>query len=209
MKRSLFALALAAALPLSAHAAERPNGLSYTSFEGDYVGADVGGIDSMDGFALRGSASFAKNWYATGSITRVSKGDVDLGFGVPVDIDFEQTVLGIGWHADISDNAAFIAEAAYLRDAFEAENNSLFASGDDSFDGYRLSAGLRGNLGKRFEGEVKAHWSDLQDIDGGFGGEISGLFKINETWGITAGWQTDDLGDDNVDQWRVGVRASY
>jgi len=208
MKRSLFALALAAALPLSAHAAERDNGLSYTYFEGDYVSGDVQGINSMDGFALRGSAHFGKNWYATGSLSRVSKGDIDLGYSVPVDVDFEQTVLGIGWHADISDNAAFIAEAAYLRDAFEVENNSV-GSADDSFSGYRLTAGLRGNLGKRFEGEVKAHWSDLQDIDGGFGGEINGLFKINTTWGITAGWQTDDLGDDNVDAWHVGVRASY
>jgi hypothetical protein len=64
-------------------------------------------------------------------------------------------------------------------------------------------------MGSRFEGEVRAHWSDLQDVDGGFGGEINGLFKINDTWGITAGWQTDELGDDNVDQWRVGVRASF
>lgn len=208
MKRALFAMALAAALPLSAHAAEGPTELSYTYFEADYVAADVIGVDSMDGIALRGSASFGKNWYATGSWTRVSKGDVDLGYTVPVDVDFDQFVLGIGWHTPISDNAAFIAEAAYLRDTLEVENNSV-GSADDGFDGYRLTAGLRGKLGARFEGEVKAHWSDLQDIDGGFGGEINGLFSINKTWGITAGWATEDLGDDNVDQWHVGVRASY
>jgi hypothetical protein len=207
MNRTLLALALAVALPLSAQAAEGDK-LSYTNFEADYVSADVTGINNMDGFAVRGSAAFGTRWYATGSWARVSKGDIDLGYGVPVDVDFEQTVLGIGWHADISDKAAFIAEAAYVRDNFDVANNSI-GSDDHGYDGYRLTAGLRGKLTPRFEGEVRAHWSDLQDIDGGFGAEINGLFNINKTWGVTAGWATDDLGDDNVNQWKVGVRASY
>jgi hypothetical protein len=207
MMRSLFALALAAALPLSAQAADSPDGLSYTWFEGDLVSADVSDLDSMKGFALRGSAAFAPKWYVTGSWSRVSD-DVDVGLADNVDVDFEQTTLGVGYHTAISDKAAFIAEVAYLRDSLEV--GSGFGSPDESFDGYRLTAGLRGQLSPRFEGEVKAHWSDLQDIDGGFGGEINGLFKINPTWGITAGWAHDDLGDGgDVDQWKVGVRASY
>jgi hypothetical protein len=209
MMRSLVALALAAALPLSAHAADGPNGVSFTYFEADYVSADVDPIDSMDGIGLRGSASFGKNWYAHGSWTRVSEGDVDLGFGFPVDIDFDQTVLGIGWHGDISDNAAFLVEGAYVRDTYEAENNSLLAGGNNGIDGWRLGAGLRGQLGERFEGEVKAHWTDMQDIDSGFGGEINGLFHINQTWGITGGWSHDDLGDSDIDAWHLGVRASF
>jgi hypothetical protein len=206
MKRSLFALALAAALPMSAHAADA---VSFTYFEADYVNADVAGFDNMDGFALRGSAHFARNWYGTASWSRVSD-SIDVGASVgDVDLDFEQTTIGIGWHTNMSENAAFLAEAAYVSDNFEISYNPALASGNDRFDGWRLTAGLRGNLGKRFEGEVRAHYSDLQDIDGGWGGEINGLFKINNTWGVTAGWQTDDLGDDSVDQWRVGVRASF
>jgi len=208
MKRTVFALVLAAALPLSAHAADGLGELSYTYFEGDFVSADVSGIDSMNGFALRGSAGFGKNWYATGSWSRVSKGDIDLGYGVPVDVDFEQTILGLGWHADISDSAAFLAEVAYVHDNLDIANNSI-GSDNNGFDGYRLTAGLRGKLGAKFEGEVKAHYSNLQDIDTGFGAEINGLFSINQTWGITAGWATEDFGDDNVNQWKLGVRASY
>lgn len=207
MKRTLLALVLAAALPLSAQAADGPSELSYTYFEADYVSAEVAGIDDMDGLALRASAGFADNWYASGSWTRVSKGDVDLG--IPVDIDFDQMVLGVGFHTAISDRGAFIAEAAWVRNTFEIENNSIPASGDDGFDGWRVSAGVRGLLGTRFEGEAKARYSDYENVDGGFGGEINGIFFVNQTWGITAGWAHDDLGDDEVSQWKVGVRASY
>jgi hypothetical protein len=209
MMRSLFALALAAALPLSAHAAEGPDGLSFTDFEADYVQGDVDAFDSMDGFGVRGSAHFSDNWYATGSWTRVSEGDVDLGYLLPVDIDFEQTVLGIGWHGNISDRAAFLVEGSYVHDTFESEINSIPAGGNNGIDGWRLTAGLRGQLGERFEGEVRAHWTDMQDVDSGFGGEINGLFHVNKTWGITGGWSHDDLGDFDVDQWHLGVRASF
>jgi opacity protein-like surface antigen len=209
MKRTLFAVVLAAALPLSAQAADFPTELSYSYFEGDYVSADVSGIDSMDGISLRGSASFGKSWYGTASWTRVSEGDIDLGYSVPVDVDFDQMTIGIGWHTAISDKAAFIAEAAYIKDSFEVENNAVQGSADDSFNGYRVTAGLRGQLGERFEGEVKAHWTDFSDVDGGFGGEINGLFNINKTWGITAGWATEELGDSDIDSWHVGIRASY
>jgi hypothetical protein len=208
MKRTLFALALAAALPLSAQAAEGDS-LSYTYFEADYVGADVTNVDNLDGVALRASAGFGTSWYATASWTRVSKGDIDLGVGIPFDIDFNQSVIGLGWHTAISDKAAFIAEAAWVRDDFEIEANSIPGSGNDGFDGYRITAGLRGKLSDRFEGEIRAHYTDFQDVDGGLGGEINGLFAINKTWGITAGWAHEDLGDDNVDQWKLGVRASY
>ena len=214
MKRTLLALVLAAALPLSAQAAEGPSEISYTYFEADYVAADVVGIDSMDGLALRASAGFAENWYATGSWTRVSKGDIDLGYSVPVDVDFDQMMLGVGFHMDVSDKAAFIAEAAWVRDTIEIENNSVEGSADDGFDGWRASAGFRGLLGSKFEGEAKIRYTDFEDIGGGFGGEINGTFFINKTWGITAGWAYDELGDDDfgdneVSQWKVGVRASY
>ena len=42
MKKTLFALALAAALPLSAQAAEPTTGLSYTWLEGDYIDVEGG-----------------------------------------------------------------------------------------------------------------------------------------------------------------------
>jgi len=53
MKYSLLALALAAALPLSAQAAD---GLSYTYVEADYVNLD----NDVDGWGLRGSAELGE-----------------------------------------------------------------------------------------------------------------------------------------------------
>jgi hypothetical protein len=206
MKRSLFALALAAALPLSAQAAD--DGVSFTYVEADYINADVGDLDNMDGFAVRGNVGFAEHWYGTASLSRVSRGDIDLGYTVPVDVDFEQDTVGIGFHTAIGTKAQFLAELAYASDSFEVENNSV-GSADDRFNGYRATAGIRTLMGSRFEGEFKAHYTDLSDVDAGFGGEINGIFHINETWGVLAGWQSDDLGDDNVDQWKLGVRASF
>ena len=58
IKRSIFALALAAALPLSAHAAD---GISFTNVELDYVHHDVDDL-SPRGWNLQGSAGFAQHW---------------------------------------------------------------------------------------------------------------------------------------------------
>jgi opacity protein-like surface antigen len=207
MKRSLFALALAAALPMSAQAAD--DGVSFTYVEADYVNADVPGLDSMNGFAARGNVGFAEHWYGTASWSKVDKGDVDLGFPEgPVDIDFEESTIGVGFHTAIATRTQFLAELAYVNERLNVEIPS-YGNGTDSTHGYRASAGLRAMLGSRFEGEVKAHYTDLNDIDSGFGGEINGMFAINPTWGITAGWQTDDYGGDNIDQWKLGVRASF
>jgi hypothetical protein len=207
MMRSLIALALAAALPLSAHAAD--DGVSFTYVEADYVNADASGLDNMDGFGLKANVGFAESWYGTASWSKVSKGDVDLGYTDPVDVDFEQSTIGVGYHHAFAPRAHFLAELAYINDRLNIEIPSL-GSGTDSAHGYRASVGIRGLLSPRFEGEAKLHYTDFSgDTDGGVGGEINAVFHVNSTWGVAAGWQRDDVGDDNVDQWKVGVRASF
>jgi hypothetical protein len=205
MKRSLFALALAAILPVSAQAAE---GLSFTYVEADYVSTDAFDTD-MKGFGLKGNAAFHENWYGTASWSRASKGDVDFGYiEGPVDLDFEQASIGIGFTTDIGKNVAFLAELAYLGYSLEAEIPSI-GTDDERFDGYRATAGVRALLGEKFELEGKAHYADLEYIDGSFGAEINGTFHINDTWGVGAGFATQDFDGDDANQWHVGVRASF
>lgn len=205
IKRSLFALALAAVLPVSAQASD---GLSFTYVEADYVNTDAFGLD-MDGFGLKGNVGFAEKFYATASWTETSKGDVDLGYAEgPVDFDLEQSSIGVGFHTPIGKNVAFIAEAAYLNYNVKAGIPDL-GSDNESFNGYRATAGVRALLGEKFELEGKAHYADLEQIDGSFGGEINGTFHINNTWGVGAGWSTQEFEGDDADQWHVGVRASF
>jgi hypothetical protein len=210
IKRSLFALALAAALPVSAQAAD--DGLSFTYVEADYVNTDTLGLD-LDGLALRGNVGFAEKWYGTASWSRASD-SVDLGGGVEDDVDFSQHTIGVGFHTPIANNVHFLAEAAWLRYELQ-EDIGGGIGGSDGVDGYRATVGIRGLMGPKFEGEVKLHYADVQDFDGGIGGEINGVFHINQTWGVAAGYQTQSMdisglsGDADVETWKLGVRASF
>jgi len=96
MKKTLFAIALAAVLPLSAAAAER----SYTYVEGTYNNIE----SDIDGFGVRGSIQFADTgFYALGQYQNFSERSADADF-------FE---LGLGYAMNLSDSLDLITEAAY------------------------------------------------------------------------------------------------
>ena len=182
MKRALFALALAAALPMSAQAAER----SYSYVELDYVNAEFdfgpGVDDNFDGAAVRGSVKFGEsNFY---------------GFGSYADIeDLTQTDLGVGYAHNLSDNLDLVTELAW-------RNTD---AGSFDADDTRVSVGLRGNLADNFEGSIKANYIDGDAYDSEFGGTIGGQFKFNDTWGITG--EAEFVNDVTI--YSVGVRASF
>ena len=184
MKKSLFALALAAALPFSAQAQEKD--LSYTWVEGNYVNLD----NSTDGWGLRGSYEFGKSGlYALGSYSWLNA-DTPLG-GVNAKAD----ELGLGYHHAIADKTDLIGEVAY-------RNADI---GTQNIDGGRASVGVRSAMTKNFEGFVKANYYDLSDYSGDVSGTIGAQYKFNPNWGATA---EAEVG--NGDQaYLVGVRASF
>ena len=193
MKRSLLALALAAALPVSAQAAE----LSYNFIELDYARMNVdddGGFDvDPDGFGLKGSFELGEKMYAFGSYLRGS--DEIAGF----DFDIDQTQLGLGDRHGISDTADFIAELRWMNvsadvDGFDADAN-----------GGRVSAGFRGVMAENFEGYAKANYTDGGDFDGEFSGTLGAQVKFNPTWGITG---EAEFGSD-TSIYMLGLRASF
>ena len=184
MKTSLLALALAAALPLSAQAADK---LSNTSVEADYVNLDNG----IDGWGLRGSVDIGSTgFYGLGSYSW-TKHDAS-----PSDLDIRSNELGIGYHHSLNGNTDLLGEVAYRNADFDGNLN---------IDGLRTSVGVRSALGERVEGFVKANHYDLSDYNGDFSGTVGGQVKLNQTWGATA---EAELG--NGDQaYLVGVRASF
>ena len=103
MKKSLFALALAVALPLSAQAADQP--LSYTYVEGNYVNYDHG----VDGVGLRGSYDFGTSgFYGLGSYGWLGSDDETLD-----DDEVKANELGLGYHHQVAPRTDLLGEVAY------------------------------------------------------------------------------------------------
>ena len=207
MKRSLFALALAAALPLSAQARD----LDYDFVELDYAHLSVDdqglGVDlDPNGWGLRGSALMGTSFYFHGAYQQGN--DEIYGY----DVDFDTTHLGFGWRHAISERADFNAELGYIRQTLEIGENIPLPCGcgylpnfTADAEGLRASAGVRGMLSENFEGWAKASYTDGQDFEGDFSGTLGGQWMFTKMWGVTA---EAEVGEDYT-QWTVGVRASF
>lgn len=194
MKRSIFALALAAALPLSAQAATE---LKYNFVELDYGRTTIDDNNAdvdFDGFGVKGSVKVAEPVYLFGSY---QQGSDDL---LGVDLDAETYQVGVGFRHAISDKADFIGELSYLNQTIDVGN---FASVDA--DGGKISGGVRGLLADNFEGYVKANYIDGGDFDGDFTGTLGAQVMFNETWGLTG---EAEFGSDQQ-TYMIGVRASF
>jgi len=182
MKRSIIALALAAALPLSAQAGE----IKYNYVEAGYNNADFLG-DNGTGFYGEGSFAFNEKFY--GTVSYRSATNDDLGIDISLD-----------------DKVDFIAEVGYVNVGLDIEDIA-----SDNADGYRVAAGFRGMLAPKFEASIKGYYTDLGGENGGgeFGARVGGVFHINQTWGIVGSFDTTKLGDENINTWGLGVRASF
>src|SRR5688572_28959466 len=116
MKRTLFALALAAALPVSAQA----RGLEYSFVELDYahMNVDAGDADiDPSGWGLKGSYEASKSFYVFGGYTGVSDDFEGL------DVDVNLTQVGVGWKRAVSDTADFNAELSYIHQSIDIGEN--------------------------------------------------------------------------------------
>ena len=188
MKVSLFALALAAALPLSAHADD----LKYNFIEADYASTHAFSTN-LDGYKVKGSAAFGDDFYGTADYSRVSKNGGHL----------EEGSLGIGYRHAISDKANWESELSYVNDKVSGGGFSF------SDNGYRIQTGLRGMLAPRFEASVNVNYSDVSNFGNGLGAGVGGMFHINDTWGITGGYDYSKRDSTNLNTWTLGVRASF
>lgn len=187
MKRTLFALALAAVLPMSAQAGE----LSYSYIQGGYSAVNVDGTD-FNGFGLKGSVGFNDSFYGFASYDTGEENNADLN----------QTAIGLGWHT--AGDTQWFFEAAYV-------NNEVdFGGGADlDDDGYSVAGGVRAKLSDKFELNGKLSYTDVGDFGDGIGAGIGALLSFNETWGAYASYDYADRSDFDVDTWGLGVRASF
>ncbi|MGE8213297.1 Ax21 family protein [Stenotrophomonas sp.] len=192
MKSSLIALALVAALPFAASAAD---GLSYNYVEGDYAKTDAAGGDA-DGWGLKGSYAFHPNFHAFGEYTRQ---ETDLN-----KVDLDQWRVGAGFNKEIAPSTDFVARVAYEK--FDPKHVKAA-----DFEGYSAEAGIRTAFGKHAEVYAMAGYEDFSkkhgvNPEGEFYGRLGGQVKLNQNWGINGDIKMNRDGDK---QWTVGPRFSW
>ena len=152
---------------------------SYTYVEGTYNNID----SDIDGFGVRGAVEFADSgFYALGNYQNFSEGGADADFWE----------LGLGYALDLSDNVDLIAEAAH--------------TDLDIVDGYRVSAGVRGNFTENFEYLGKVNYRDVDVLGDDFTYTAGLQYKFSPTWGVTG---EVEFGDSDSEIYTVGLRASF
>lgn len=189
MKHSLIALALLAAVPFAASAAD---GINYNYVEGGYVRTDTNAGDA-DGWGLKGSAAISPNFHVFGDFSNQDIKDTNA--------DFDQWRVGIGYNHQVSRNMDLVTRVAYEK--FDAGHGA-------DFDGWSVEAGARAALTQNLEGYALAGYESydsdgLLEDDSDFYGRLGAQWKFNQNWGLSG----DVKFSDNDTQWFVGPRLSW
>ncbi|MFC0676682.1 hypothetical protein ACFFGH_02285 [Lysobacter korlensis] len=146
-----------------------------TNFDGGYIQGSV---------ALGATGAYGFGGYRAGS-----------GDGPFRGLDQSRMQLGIGYAHGIAPGVEVLGEAGYLRDEI----------GRYGVNTGRISAGVRGQMGTRTEAWAKAHYTDQTLDSTRYAGELGGLVKLGDTWGVTGGLEIGDLRT----EYKLGVRASF
>lgn len=184
MKKTLLALTLLAALPFAASAAD--SNLSYTYVDGGYANID----GDADGAFLRGSYNFGQSgFYGFGEYAQVEIDNTNFDVGL--------SEVGLGYHYGVTAKTDLLGEVSY---------NNIDVDGLGDVDGHRASFGVRSALHPRFNALAKVNYRDYENIDGDYSLTVGGEYKFNQRWSMVG---EVEAGQDDAEQYRVGVRASF
>lgn len=200
MKKSLLAIALIAALPVAAQAAD---GLDYNYAQANYVKANGDNNAKAEGWGLDGSIAVAPNWHLFAGTQQLDVKNAR--------VDLQEWKIGAGYNRALTRNTDFVGRVAYQKlksDDFYAGPLKL-ADGLD-LDGYSVEAGVRSVLAPRFEGYAAAGYEKYGKQNGFTGnegayGRLGAQVKFNANWGIAGDVKFAD--GDTV--WSVGPRISW
>ncbi|MEY3373233.1 MAG: hypothetical protein RLZZ537_1701 [Pseudomonadota bacterium] len=189
MKRTVLALALTAAA-FSAQASD----LDYSYVEGAYSKLDVG-PGNLDGFSIDGSLKFNDSFYGFAGYQKNDQSGISL----------DEYNVGAGFRKAINDKTDWVSELSYIRDSGNI-GNSLIKVDDN---GYRIATGVRSMVSDKFELNGKVNYTDAGDFGDGFGVGIGGVFHVNDSFGITAGYDYADRSGSDLNGWNLGARFSF
>lgn len=197
MKRTVLSLALTAA----AFSAQASN-LDYSYVEGAYSKLDVG-PGKLDGFSIDGSLEFNDSFYGFAGYQNNDQSPPEIS--IYTDIILEEYNVGAGFRKSINDKTDWISELSYIRNSGNI-GNSLFKINDN---GYRIATGVRSLVSDKFELNGKVNYTDAGDFGDGFGVGIGGVFRVNDSFGITAGYDYADRSGSDLNGWNLGARFSF
>ena len=205
MKSSLLVLALAAAAPFAASAAD---GLSYNYVEGGYVATnldnDDGDIDA-DGVGINASVAVSQNFHIFGGFNTQSSDEFDF-LDTRVDTDVSQWRAGLGYNMAIGASTDLLARVAYEK--AEVDDITIGSTRYDvnaGDDGYSLEVGVRSALTPNLEGYALAGYQDFGDDRDDFYARLGAQWKFNPNWGISGDVKLADGGS----EWFIGPRFSW
>ena len=153
--------------------------LSYNYFQLDYRRIDVDDISvDGDGFGLGGAFEVGENWFIVAGYATA-----DLDFGV----DLDQLEAGVGYHADMSENADVFATLSYV--SVEASAPGV-GSLDDN--GFGIRVGVRGMVNEQVELTGSIGYVDLDDFGDGTSLGASAFYSFTDAFALGLVIETDD-----------------
>ncbi len=185
MKRLAIALALAAAVPFAASAAD---GINYDYVQGGYVATNSSDPDA-DGWGLGGSVSVHPNVHLFADYARQDIKHTSF--------NYDQWRVGGGYHTQVGSNTDFVANVAYER---------FDAGAGLNVDGYSVEGGVRSALAPNFEGYAMLGYLDGNHYKGDAYGRLGATVKFNSNWSANADVRFINGGEN---QWFVGPRYSW
>ena len=186
--KNLIAIALLAAAPFAASAADKTTAGDYTFVEGGYQYLDTDFVDA-DGAYLKGSYKFDSNAYIFG---QVQYGEFDN-----TNVDLTVYDVGVGYALPVGKKVDVLGELAYVRTDF---------AGFDA-DGYRAGVGVKAAFTPSFEGLAQVNYRDGGDFDGEWAGVLGARYAFNDRWSVNG--QAEIFEDTDAVAYQVGVRYSF
>lgn len=167
------------------------------------------GDETAGGAYLRGSLPISEALYLFGSHGQVSKAWRD-GEAFRLDIDIDQTEIGLGHTLDVSARTVFTTELSYVRLSAKAalEIPDLSASISDSLEARKLAFGFRSTPSRRSELWAKAGYIWLEDnllLEDSPLLILGGQFMFTPTWGLVGEMEAYE----DLRYFRLGLRASF
>lgn len=202
MKKTMIALALAAA-SFAANASES-NGIGYTYAQLDYTYQDAD-YAYFNGGVLSGSFAVNDNVFLTASYGKA--GDTVAG---AAKLDSEDWSVGVGLNNAIGTKADWVTQVAYAHSEYEVRARGCTGMSGCSYSenlrGGKISTGVLGKVADRVTANAYLGYEDYNHgYEGGYFADFGAVYAFNDTWGMHGGLKLSD----GAETYSLGVRASF
>lgn len=182
-----------------AQAAEPNYNYVQASYNWAGISPDVGSDIDLNAWNLSGSVEFIDHFY----------GFAGYQDGSGDDWSSSTWNIGLGYKMNVAKNTDWFIQGKYINESLEYEYGGIKLI-DESGSGFGFGTGLRGMVTDQFELQGAINYTMVNGIYGdGFGVGVSGIYHINDTWGINLGYAYDWRDDFNISDINVGVRANF